>query len=195
MSRRDQLLIALACDGTSKKVAAITQLLLNAGLRGAKNWSISKELSRAKGLAVLTQTGWELTGSGRLHVVKVVGGPETRLADVATSLRTLLSGVTSPDVKAFLEEAVSCYEHKFYRAAIMLSWVGAIAILHQHVFDHKLAQFNAEATRRTQNSRDKWRNAVSLDDLGRMTEHEFLQVIDGIGVLDKNVRVELEKAL
>jgi hypothetical protein len=185
----------LACDATAKKPAEVRDLAVGAGLKRAKNWNISGEFRRASTLVANTSAGWELIADGRLHVAKLVGANETRLSDVATSLRTLLNNVTSPEVKAFLEEAVSCFEHRLYRAAIVFSWVGAVAILHKYVFDNVLSDFNKEAQVRTANSKEPWKPAKRQDDLGRLSESTFLQVIESIGVISKNEKQLLEEAL
>lgn len=127
-------------------------LAFGAGLRKAKSWNVSLELQRTKGLAVPTKNGWELTAKGRAHVTKLVGASEDRIENVATSVRAHLTKVASTDVKAFLEEAVSCFERGYHRAAIVLSWVGTVSVLHEHVINHKLDDFNNEATRRTANT-------------------------------------------
>lgn len=54
-----------------------------------------------------------------------------------------------------------------------------------------LAAFNAEAVKRD----PKWRTAKNADDLARMKEFDFLQILPAIGVLGKNVKDELEVCL
>lgn len=176
-------------------VAEIKALAVSAGLRKAKDWNVSTELSRAKGLAIRGSVAWELTANGRLHVDKLVGGPENRIQSVAISLRAHLAKITSANDKVFLEEAVSCFEHGLHRAAIVLSWVGAVSVLHEHVAAHKLADFNAEATRRTAATRTPWKAATTTDDLGNMKERDFLDVLVTIKVIGKNVKAQLQQAL
>ena len=49
LTKRNQLLVVLACDGTPKQVARIKELAFGAGLRKAKSWNVSLELQRTKG--------------------------------------------------------------------------------------------------------------------------------------------------
>lgn len=91
----------------------------------------------------------------------------------------------------FLQEAVACFDHSLFRSAIVLSWVGAMSVLHEHVAKGHLAAFNAEATRRD----NKWRTAKTTDDLSRMKEHDFLDIIESLSIIGKNVKQELQKAL
>lgn len=195
LSRLDQLLIVLSSGAGPTKVADIKKIAASGGLRKANSWNVSDVLSRGKGLAVSVPGGWELTATGRSHVVGLVGAPESRIQNVASSIRAHLAQVTSPAVKKFLEEAASCFEHGYYRAAIVLSWAGAVSVLHERVIAHHLSAFNAEAARRTATSKQPWRPAVTADDLGEMKEHEFLQVIAAINIIGKNVKQLLENAL
>jgi hypothetical protein len=69
-------------------------------------------------------------------------------------------------------EAIHCFEAKQYRAAVVFSRAGGVALSHKHVFSTKLNEFNVESSRRDK----KWRTAKQQDDLGRMKEHDFLDV-------------------
>ena len=57
--------------------------------------------------------------------------------------------------------------------------------------ENKLREFNAEAKSRNV----KWKDALDSDDIGLMTEDNFLDVLQVISVLGKNVKQELKKAL
>jgi hypothetical protein len=63
-----------------------------------------------------------------------------------------------------------------------------MSVLYDYVVKRKLADFNAEAKRRD----SKWRDARSADGLGRMKEHDFLDIIEAVGVIGKNVKQELQ---
>ncbi len=56
---------------------------------------------------------------------------------------------------------------------------------------HNFRTNNAEAVRRDA----KWRSAKVADDLSRMKEFEFLQLLCAISVIGKNVKDELEVCL
>jgi hypothetical protein len=103
-------------------------------------------------------------------------------------LRKELARIKDSDTRAFVDEAVSCLERDLKRAAVVLSWVGAVSVLYDHVVAHKLAAFNAEASRRD----NKWRTATTKDDLLRMKEADFLDILTAISVLGKNVKEHLK---
>jgi hypothetical protein len=94
-------------------------------------------------------------------------------------------------VRSFVEEAIAAFENGLYRSAGVLTWVGAVALLYDHVVSHKLAEFNQEAVARN----IKWKAATNAEDLTRMKEHDFLQILPAISVVGKNVKDELEGCL
>ena len=91
---------------------------------------------------------------------------------------------------------MKCYEAHLYRAAVVLSWVGAVRVLYDHVVAHHLPAFNAEATKR-QNPKQPWKPAKNADDLARMKENDFLEILPVISVpgVGKNVKEQLQKGL
>lgn len=190
---RDKILICLAQEPVQpKKVIELRQLAINLGLRAAKTWDISKLLSNAKTFTIRTSGGWELTVAGKSHIAELVGPilpPVTVL--VVSALRNQLSTISSDATRSFVEEAVRALEAKLYRSAIVLSWVGAVSVLFEYVLDNCLGEFNTEALRRD----SKWKVAKNQDDLARMKEYDFLQLLAAISVLGKNVKDELEVCL
>ena len=189
----DKLLICLAVDPLGpQEVKDLRSAAVGAGLRKARDWNISQMLASASELAVRTREGWELTAAGMQKVTELVGpsaaAPPPR---VAAGLRSHLAKLHTANTKSFLEEAVLCFEGRHYRAAVVLTWVGAAAVLYDYVVANKLSDFNAEASRRD----SKWKTAKTADDLSRMKEHDLLQVLDAISVIGRNVRQELEACL
>lgn len=192
-SKTDKLLLCASLDvKIPKSVAEIKGIAKQAGFREMEKWNISSILSRSGGLAIRTDSGWELANSGKVRVAQLAGSAVTSFAPkVASSLRSHLSNITNHETAAFLEEAIRCYETKLYRSAVVLSWVGAISVLYDYVLSHKLAAFNAEAVKRN----SKWKTATIKDDLANMKEHDFLQVIQSISLIGKSVKDELEGCL
>src|SRR5437016_8921288 len=50
--------------------------------------------------------------------------------------------------RVFLEEAITCFRHKAYRAAIVMTWNLTYFHVCHYVLKHKLAEFNAEYPKR-----------------------------------------------
>jgi len=103
----------------------------------------------------------------------------------------LLPKIQNADAREFIMEAIVCSEQSLFRAAVVLSWAGAIAVLHDHVVAKHLTAFNAEAKRLN----PKWKAAKTSDDLGIMKEYDFLQIIRAISVIGQNVKQQLEAGL
>lgn len=190
-SQRDCLLLILAVDRTiPKEPSTIRTIGKNAGVRRIDKWNLTDVLGKAKGLAIKTDSGWELAPKGIEFVQSLLAGTDLNfvITSASHSLRAHLEKVQSPDSAAFVEEAIVCFEAKQYRAAVVLAWVGAVSVLQHVVHSRMLVQFNVEAKRRNRN----WREAKAVDDLGRMKEHDFLEVLESIGLLGKNVKQTLQ---
>jgi hypothetical protein len=192
LSQTMKLLLCLAVGDGPKQVAEVREIAARVGLPAAKSWNVSQFFAGSKGKAINTPSGWELSITGRA-AVEALAGPllASPPAKAAVSLRAQLASIPSNDTRAFVEQAISCFEHKLYRAAVVLSWVGAVSLLYDHVVANELSAFNAEATKRN----SKWKPAKNPDGLARMEEHEFLQIIEALSVIGKNVKHELEGCL
>ena len=189
IEKKDKVLACLAYDSTNpKKVKEIKEIGVATGLSSIKNINISSILSRHTGNAVNTPEGWELTAPGRAHVKQLGGGPVVQLS---STLRALLPTISSKNTQSFVEEAIECFESHHYRAAVVLSWVGAVSVLYDHVHKNHLAAFNQAASKRD----PKWKPAKTTDDLARMKEANFLVVCESASILGKSVKQELEGCL
>lgn len=192
-SRSEKLLLCLAVEPLAPiGTKGVRERAVGAGLRAAGKWNISQILTSLRGLAVRTDEGWELTDDGVARAAELAGPAMVRRSrKVAAGLRHSLTTLKDENVRTFVEEAIECLEAGLYRAAVVLSWVGALSLLQEHVVAGRLSDFNAEALRRDA----KWRTAKTTDDLSRMKEADFLHVLESISVLGKSVKQELEGCL
>ncbi|MEZ6132151.1 MAG: hypothetical protein R3C59_26115 [Planctomycetaceae bacterium] len=199
LSDRDKAIVCLAVEPiSSRQVKDITSLASAGGWRAAKRKNLSAILRGAKGLAARTDEGWELTASGTQYVATIagplIGAP---VPTVASSLRAALTRINDADTQSFVEEAIACYESRQYRAAVVLSWVGAVSVLQQHVVTtpRLLAAFNADAVARFAHARSPFVAARKADDFSQLQEADFLTVLEKVGVINKNVKQELSNCL
>lgn len=192
-TRSEKLLICLATEpDRAIGVKDIKAMALGAGLTAIRKWNISSILGASKGLAVRIPDGWQLTRDGQRRIIDLVGPHgATAVPVIASGLRAHLAKIKDADSKSFLEEAIECFERNLLRATVVLTWVGAVSVLHKYVIVNCLSAFNTEAQRRD----PKWRAAKSADDLGRMKESEFLNIIEALSVIGKSVKQELESCL
>lgn len=194
LPRRDALLLILSVDAQKpKEVADIKRLGRGAGMPEINKWNMSDILRHAKGLAVRMREGWMITSGGK----DIVGslnilpeGKSVKKVHFAQTLHKAAKKIASSDTVAFVEEAINCFEGGLYRSAVVLSWVGAVSLLQDQVIAHHLSTFNSEAQRRDAN----WKQAKIKDDLSRMKESEFLDIIGSppVSLIGKNVKEELK---
>jgi hypothetical protein len=190
LQKEKLLLTLLVQDSKPKTVSEIKKLTFNVGLREVEKWNVSAILRSAKGLAVHLKDGWAITSEGKKHLTSkgLITATHPAIKNSVEDLRKLAGTIKDKDTVAFVEEAISCLEADLKRAAVILSWVGAISVLYHHVISHHLTAFNAEAHHRD----PKWRPAKTVDDLARMKEHNFLEVLESISVIGKNLKQELQ---
>lgn len=189
---RDKLLLILATFDTPVQLADLRSRALEAGFKIPKKWNMSLVLARSSGLAIRVPAGWELTETGKNQLRNLgVDSASPAAMQVAADLRAHLNKVQNHTTRAFVEEAIRCHESKLYRSAVVMSWIAAVDVLYREVVANHLAAFNAEA----QKTNSKWKAAVNEDGLARMGEADFLHHLVPIGIIGKNVKEELAKAL
>jgi hypothetical protein len=192
IASRNQLLVLLAIDRIGPhSVEEIKERCRQVGLPKLAKRNISDVLGKSRGCVARTEKGWEIQQTGIIRVSELAHATNVNLVVThsSRSLRGHADQVSDPLTKSFVMEAIHCFEAKQYRAAVVFSWAGAIALLHKKVFSEKLAEFNTEALRRDSK---KWRTAKQQDDLGRMKDHDFLDVCEAIGIMGKNVKQLLQ---
>ena len=194
LTKTDVALLCVAASGAiAVSTATVRKVAVEAGVKAAKRINFSAHLSSAEDKVFKAPQGWELTDLGRKHVAGLAAQElsASPAATQAKSLRAQLQKLKNDDARAFLTEAIVCAEQSLFRASVVLSWVGAVALLHDAVINGQLAAFNAEAVKRD----PKWKAAKRSDDLGKMKESVFLDVCESVGLVGKNVKQELETCL
>lgn len=194
VSRLDKLLLILFWDSESEKpISKIKEIGSENGLRECLKWNISDTLSKGKGKASLIKGNWVLTVPGKAYLAKqnYLEEKKSIVKNDVADLRNHLISISNPQTRSFIEEAINCLETGQKRAAVVLSWVGATAVLYDEVVKKHLSAFNSEALKRDA----KWKNATTSDDLGKMKEFDFLNILESISVIGKNVKQELQQCL
>ena len=164
----------------------------DAGLKIPESWNLSRILQRSGGKAIRTPAGWEITDAGRQHLRALgVSKISPAAVQVALDLRAHLKNIKDDDTRAFVEEAIGCYEHEFYRSAVIMSWIAAAYVLQQEVLKNHLAAFNAEAKRID----SRWKDAKTTDGLSLMKEGDFLDRLVALAIIGKNTKIELKQCL
>ena len=187
------MLLVLAYEPDKpQKTAEVINRAVFYGLRTVRRWNVSAILTKAVGYAVKVNDGWKLTREGENYLVEAgyLQPGEVPIV-VINDLREVLTKMKYQSTVDFVSEAIECFERQLYRASVVLSWIGAVSLLYEEVVNNYLDAFNTEAIRRDA----KWRVANNADDIARMKEHGFLDIIESLSIIGKNVKQELQVCL
>lgn len=189
ISRRDKICLILAQNSELPlSIPTIKEVAKNAGLREIDKWNVADILVKSTGVIVKVPQGWKLTKNGLQFIKTNFLESATPIQETAINLRSHLDKIQNADTRAFVEESIRCLEGNLYRSAVVMSWVGAISVLYDHVITNRLSDFNAEAKRR----KSEWKAAVSKDDLALMKESDFLDILAVLSILGKNTKEHLK---
>jgi hypothetical protein len=115
------------------------------GFRNVTQWNVTDVLKSAAkdGQVAQLLTGWKLLAPG-LKVIDNHYRPEAAIIhETRHSLRAHLAKIADDQRKTFVEEAIKSFDVKAYRAAVVLSWVGAAQIIQDYIVSKHCAAFNA----------------------------------------------------
>ena len=192
ISKTDRYLLIVGHHDGPVKNADIKAIARENGWKDGARSAPASFLSKSYH-ALLLPDGWILTGPGRSALedrglISKIGV----LTPVTQTLEKYLLDLHDQDKARFVEEAISCVKTKAYRAAIVLSWVGALYLMYAYVLKEKLSEFNAELSRRSKKSKA----VTSADDLAQVVkEAEFLNILEHIGILTKAENKEISGCL
>lgn len=191
VSKTDKYLLIVSMHDGPMKAADVRAVARQSGWReGAKD--VPGGFLKQTKNAIYLPNGWTVTEACRKSLVdRGLLNPSGVLTPVTEALEKYLTDVRDADRARFVEEAIQCVKNKAYRSAIVLTWVGALYLLYQHVLTNKVSEFNQETRRRF----PKWKDAADVDDLATLKEAEFLNILEHIGVLTKAQQKELQNCL
>jgi hypothetical protein len=121
--------------------------------------------------------GYRLESASRQRLTAIHGAREVTLKLTAL-LATLPTMVPSLVEKTYLNEALICYRHGAFRAAVVMTWNLAYHHLCSHVLAHRLADFNSRWQLSFPGHHKKLAlNIVSMDDFNReLKESEVIEI-------------------
>lgn len=180
------------CDSVTAKL--INDILTELDLHPYKRLAqyLSDESRGRYGKYVRSKTtGYRLNG-------KLVSEFSTSLGktpikkDLNEELVQLIGIVSEKNERAFLEEAMKCYQVSARRAAIILIWLVSINHLQNYIFANKLDEFNAELAK---NPYKKVKKIVNKDDFSELPENKFIELSRASHVISNDVRKILDEKL
>jgi hypothetical protein len=179
----------------------IRAALAGARVPNLKAWNIAARLGAAGYLvhadgASISRT-WELTTSGRTEIAAwapplPVSAPSVVKKSEAAALRAKVATIEDAEAQAFASEAVDCLSVGAHRAAIVFMWVAAVHEIQERLWK---ASDPKSITAAAQSHNPRAKTCKKRDDLSEYNEELLLQVAHDLGVIDKNEKAELIKAL
>lgn len=114
------------------------------------------------------------------------------IKQTSSTLRGLISKLTGIEQQSFLEEAISCFEIKSYRASIVMTWLLAMDTIYEYVIANKLVEFNQAVQ-----AHGKYKKITfSLkDQFTDIKETDFLELLRTGKIITNDVRKILEEKL
>ena len=111
---------------------------------------------------------------------------------ISTTLRDLLPKVGSKEQQIFLEEAISCFEIKSFRAAIVMSWLLTMDTLYEHVLNNKIPDFNNAIQ-----AHGKYKKITikSKDNFSDIKESDFIELLRVAKIISNDTRKILDEKL
>lgn len=192
----DALIVCLASIGGSATVAEIKNRAMQAGIPKVAKWNLSAVLGRAHSLTRRVDGTWKLTKAGWKRASELGLNPSSHVVfDTDRLLAATIASITNLDRRHFLEEAHKCFGAGLGRAAVVLSWVGAVWILQSEVVHRNLAAFNTAGVSRFNRTKAVFREIRTIEDFGRIGESDLLQLLEDIGFLGKSLHKQLRDRL
>ena len=117
-----------------------------------------------------------------------LGRPSAK--NVSASLRGTLSAIGDPSVRAYLEEAISCFENNLLRSAVVMTWCVSFGLFRSWLFRNHLAALNAVL--------GSWKTPAhvsKLDDFQEFTESKVIDTARKMAVISKEQHKTLKHLL
>lgn len=191
IERRQVILLLLEASDAHVMPKDLRELAKGYGLPKIAKWNVSQLLSDLGSMAARYPDGWAITEHGKRELAALGLTEDSPTKSPQIKLREILKGLEDHQTTAFVGEAVEALEYGLLRSAVVLSWVGAVGLLHSFVANNHLLALNQERSRRDSSARP----IKNADGLQQIKEHDFLQLAAAIGIFDKNVKGELEGCL
>ena len=192
VDRSIRLLIILNEIGEPAAVKSIKEFALEHGATEIPKWNISAILSRTSGQAIRVGGAWRIARPG-MRRLKELGYADfmEEVPQAILSLEKHFSRLQSEQVRQFVNEAIQAARLGLHRSAVVLSWVGAVAVLRDYIVQNHLKDFNRALRERF----EKQKPIKNVRQLARIQEADFLQLLEDMAVFDKPLKKQLTQRL
>lgn len=195
-SQADAAILCLGSLGGSATVSEIKERGVSCGVPRMRDWNVSRALERESKLARRVGDRWQLTTAGKTAAAALGLSPRSHVVfQTDALLQATIAAIADAERRNFLSEAHRCFAAGLGRAAVVLSWVGAVWILQTNIVQNHLAAFNAAGVSRFNKTKPIFRQINTIEDFGRVGESDFLQLLEDIGILGKTLHKQLKDRL
>ncbi len=202
INRRVPALLILAHIEQPAKTVAVRNKGLQIGFRAITQWNLSDVLKSAANEGQVAQLahGWKLLTPGLKAIASHYNPEAPMVAETRHSLKSHLAKISNEQRRAFVEEAIRCFDAKAYRSAVVLSWVGAAHILQEHIVANHIGDFNAAGLARMARAASNGKTwsftpVRTIKDFGTMGEADLLQLSQDASILHKAEKKILQDRL
>jgi hypothetical protein len=153
------------------------------------------QMEKAK-RALRDSRGYSLEHSLREEMTARYGQRKITI-QVTQMLADLPSSVPDVAEREFLQEALICYTHGAFRAAIVMTWNLAFDHLLNFIFKHHLTAFNKQwpISFLKQNQRARVQSVSTRDDFGELKESEILSICKAATIITPGMYDILDEKL
>ena len=149
-------------------------------------------LSKLKPPVVLRdKEGWIFQRNARKKLDEIFQG-STHHRTISKTLRNLINEVNGSEQQKFLNEAISCFEIKSFRASIIMSWLLSLDVLFEYIMSKKLLEFNNAII-----SHGKYKKVIisKKDEFSDIKESDFIEICRVGKIITNDIRKLLDEKL
>ncbi len=141
---------------------------------------------------IRSKAGYKLERS-RLREIEKELGVEPHVSTTKSTLRAHIRLGMPSTAEEFITEAISCYEHRLFRSAIIMTWLFALDSIYEHILTGKLIEFNNAYAADSSNKKNL--QISSKDDFSEIRESKFIELCRAANIISNDVRKILEVKL
>lgn len=107
-------------------------------------------------------------------------------------LALILNKVTDKNVSDYLAEAISCAQHGFTRASIVMGWCAATDHIHKKLVMLGLNKFNETSIKLKSSNSGRFKRfnkefkVTTLNELQEIFDSDLIWILEGMGLIDSN---------
>lgn len=139
--------------------------------------------------------GYRLERSRKEAIAKSLGARKD-VVQTSAELRALEALFSDPDTKAFLKEAIDCFEAGANRAAVIMVWLLTFDHFLNYIFNSKLTEFNRRLGAVTANNpKARITRITKIEDFEEIGESDIITYCRSENIITNGVKNSLDEGL